>query len=269
LADVSDVETALVDAVSSGLYPGGLSSASIVGSGARMYRGWPMTAALDADLARGVINVSVSSMPNSARNTTRWGVYAWAPTVAPGVVVSTSGNVAEFSGVPNAGDVAGLLVDEVAYVYQTQVGDSAGLVAAALADLVRQDRICWLQGAVVTVPGATHLAARTMALQVSTAEWARQEQGFRIAVWSPSPVLRDAACSVIGSQLAQTSFLTLADQTGGRLRYRNTASFDEGQGAGVYRRDLVYDVEYATTVVSMLPAMMFGDLVFNGVSYFA
>jgi hypothetical protein len=37
----------------------------------------------------------------------------------------------------------------------------------------------------------------------------------------------------------------------------------------VYRRDLVYDIEYATTVVSMLPAMLFGDLVFNGVSSFA
>jgi hypothetical protein len=36
----------------------------------------------------------------------------------------------------------------------------------------------------------------------------------------------------------------------------------------VYRRDLVYDVEYATTAVSMLPAMLFGDVVFNGVNYF-
>jgi len=266
---MSDVETALVSAVSAVLYPGGPSSPSIVGSGARVYRGWPMTAALDADLARGVVNVSVAAVPNSARNATRWGVYAWAPTVAPGVTVSVSGNAAAFSGTPNAGDLAGLLVDEVTYVYQVQAGDSAALVAAALADLVRRERICWLQGAVVTVPGASHVVARTMALQVSTAEWARQEQGFRIAVWSPSPGVRDAACSAIGSQLAQTAFLTLADQTGGRLRYRNTASFDEGQGAGVYRRDLVYDVEYATTVVSMLPAMLFGELVFNGVGYFA
>jgi hypothetical protein len=228
-----------------------------------------MPAALDADLALGLMNVSVAAVPNSARDTTRWGVYGWAPSVSPGVAVTVSGNAADFSGVPNAGDLAGLLVDEAPYVYQAQAGDSAGLVAAALADLVRQNRICWLQGSAVTVPGAARVVARTLALQVSTAEWARQEQGFRIAVWSPSPGLRDRACSAIGSQLAQTAFLELADTTGGRIRYRNTASFDEGQGAGVYRRDLVYDVEYATTVVSMLPAMLFGDLVFNGVSYFA
>ncbi len=269
MADQSDVEAALVGVVASVLQPGGPSTQTIVGSGVRVYRGWPMPAALDADLALSVLNVSVSAMPNSARNTTRWGLYAWAPTVSPGVTVSVSGNVANFSGTPNAGDLAGLLVDEVPYVYQVQPGDSAALVSAALADLVRQDRICWLQGAVVTVPGAAHLVARTMAMQISTAEWARQEQGFRVSVWSPSPGFRDAACSAIGSQLAQTAFLTLADQTGGRLRYRNTASFDEGQGAGVYRRDLVYDIEYATTVVSMLPAMLFGDLVFNGVSSFA
>jgi hypothetical protein len=266
---MSDVEAALVSAVSSVLYPGGLSGQAIVGSGARIYRGWPMPAALDADLALGVLNVSVSAVPNSARNTTRWGVYAWAPSVSAGITVSVSGNVADFSGVPNTGDLAGLLVDGSTYVYQVQAGDSAGLVAAALADLVRRDRICWLQGSIVTVPGAAHLVARTMAVQRSTAEWARQEQGFRVAVWSPSPGMRDAACSAIGSQLAQTSFLTLADMTGGRVRYRNTASFDEGQGAGVYRRDLVYDVEYASTAVSMLPAMLFGDLVLNGVSYFA
>jgi hypothetical protein len=265
---MSDVEAALVSAVSSVLYPGGLSAQAIVGSGARVYRGWPMPAALDADLMLGVLNVSVSAVPNSARNTTRWGVCAWAPPASPGVMVTVSDNTVDFSGVPNAGDVAGLLVDEATYVYQVQAGDSAGLVAAALADLVRRDRICRLQGSVVTVPGAVRLVARTLALQVSTAELARQEQGFRIAVWSPSPGMRDAACSAIGSTLAQTAFLTLADQTGGRVRYRNTASFDEGQGAGVYRRDLVYDVEYATTAVSMLPAMLFGDVVFNGVNYF-
>ncbi len=269
MADMSDVEAALVGAVSGVLYPNGTSAQSLVGNGARIYRGWPMTAALDADLAMGIVNVSVAAVPDAARNTTRWGVYSWTSTAMPGISVAVSGNAATFSGTPNEGDLAGLLVDDATYVYQAAVGDSAALVAAALADLVRQNRICWLQDVTVTIPGAASLVARTLALQPTTTEWSRQEQGFRIAVWSPTPAIRDAACSALGSALAQIAFLTLADGTGGRLRFRNTASFDDGQDAGVYRRDLVYDVEYATTVISMLAAMLFGDLVSNGVTFFA
>jgi hypothetical protein len=35
---------------------------------------------------------------------------------------------------------------------------------------------------------------------------------------------------------------------------------DQSQDAALYRRDLVYAVEYATTIASVLPSMIFGDL---------
>jgi hypothetical protein len=228
-----------------------------------------MTAALDADLLLGVVNVSVSSVPGATNNTTRWGVQTWVAATAPGITVSVLGNSAVLAGVPNPGDLAGLLVAGVAYVYQARAGDSAELVAATLADQVRQNQICWLSGVTVTVPGVPSIVARTVALQPSTAEWARQEQGFRVSIWAPTPALRDAACSAVCSLFATVAFLPLADGTGGRLRYRNTASFDDGQDAGVYRRDLVYDVEYATTSTSLLPSMLFGELVYNGVTSYA
>lgn len=269
MADMSDVEAALVSAATGVLYPDGVSGQCVVGGGARIYRGWPMTAALDADLACGVVNVSVAAVPHSARNTTRWGVQSWTAAASPGLTVAVSDNAAIFGGTPNAGDLAGLLVDEMTYVYRAAAGDSAALVAAALADMVRQDRICWLQNTMVTIPGAASLMSRTLALQPVTTEWSRQEQGFRLALWSPTPGLRDAACGALSSAFAQVTFLTLQDGSAGRLRFRSTASFDEGQDAGVYRRDLVYDVEYATTAGSTLPAMLFGDLVCNGVTFFA
>ena len=62
---------------------------------------------------------------------------------------------------------------------------------------------------------------------------------------------------MIGSQFAGIAFLDLADGTGGRLRYSHTASIDDGQDAGVYRRDLVYVVEYPTTIEQLLPSMLF------------
>ena len=50
---------ALVNVVSAALYPNGTSEASVPGPDCRIYRGWPNSAALDADLAAGKINVTV------------------------------------------------------------------------------------------------------------------------------------------------------------------------------------------------------------------
>ena len=59
MADQSDVEKALVNVVSAALYPSGTAAASVPGPDCRIYRGWPNSAALDADLAAGNINVTV------------------------------------------------------------------------------------------------------------------------------------------------------------------------------------------------------------------
>jgi hypothetical protein len=44
---------------------------------------------------------------------------------------------------------------------------------------------------------------------------------------------------------------------------------DDGRDASTYRRDLIYDVEYATTIGIVSPTMLFGDLVWNGTPIFA
>jgi hypothetical protein len=187
----------------------------------------------------------------------------------PTLGVETSGMSATFFGDASAGDLAGVLINQQVFIYQAQAGDSAALVAASLADAVRAKMICWLSGATLSAPGAFNFIARTASSVIAIEEWSRQEQGFQVSVWSPTPTLRDGAAQVIGGLLAQTSFLTLADGTGGRLRYRSTANYDADQASSIYRRDLSYDVEYGTTVTSNNPTMLFGDLDWNGTTIFA
>ena len=177
-------------------------------------------------------------------------------------------NAAIFSGSPNVGDLAGVLAGGKAYVYQCRMGDSASLVAGALFGLIRADQVCQLHGSSLLLPNVPSVVARVAGLQETTTEVGRQEQQFRLAVWAATPNTRDVACSVIGAQLAQISFLALPDGSGGRLRYHATASVDDAQDAGVYRRDLIYQVEYATTIAQMSPSMLFGDSVCNGVVRF-
>jgi hypothetical protein len=94
----------------------------------------------------------------------------------------------------------------------------------------------------------------------------RQEQGFRITCWCPSPATRDSAAAAIDQALSGLRFLALADGISGRVTYTSTAVFDQSQNARLYRRDLNYSVEYPTIISSTLPAMLFGNVVLNTAS---
>ncbi len=56
------------------------------------------------------------------------------------------------------------------------------------------------------------------------------------------------------------NFIDLPDGFAGRLRFVSSAVFDQSEDAALYRRDLIYSVEYATTVAEVLPEMIFGDV---------
>jgi hypothetical protein len=268
LADLSDVEAAFVSAVTEVVYPSGVDAASVTGVPVRIYRGWPLLGPLGYDLASGVANVSVFPMPNATHNVTRWAPVANTTAGVATLAVTVSGNSASFSGMGGQGQVAGLLVANQPFVYRGRAGDTPALVAAMLAEAVRGQRACWLSGNSLSVPGVSSIVARVVADGSLLTEWARQKQGFRISTWCPNPMSRDRICSLVGSALAAQSFLTLADGTGGRVRYRSTASFDDDQDAQQYRRDLIYDVEYGTTFAQAAPEMLFGDLMFSGTPFY-
>jgi len=264
LADLSDVEAALVGAVTAAVYPAGADAASLMGSPVRIYRGWPLIGPLNNDLAAGVSNISVFPIPHATQNKSRWAPVANTSPGVPTLSVAVNGASATFSGAGGIGQVAGLLVANQPFVYRGAAGDTPALVAAMLAQIVRGTRACWLSGATVSVPGVNAIIGRVSADGRLVTEWARQKQGFRVSAWCPNPMLRDALCAAIGSALSSVSFLTMGDGTSGRIRYRSTASFDDDQNAQQYRRDLVYDIEYGTTVEQAAPSMLFGDLMWSG-----
>ena len=77
--------------------------------------------------------------------------------------------------------------------------------------------------------------------------------------WCRVPVSRDAAAAAVDTALAAQVFLTLPDGTAGRLRFASSSVFDQSQDAQLYRRDLLYSVDYSTTQTTTLPSMIFGD----------
>jgi hypothetical protein len=129
--------------------------------------------------------------------------------------------------------------------------------------------ICWLTDATITVPGAHDFTARTASSVNELEEWSRQEQGFQVSVLAPLPSLRDGIASGIIQTLAQIGFLLLADGTGGRIRFRSEKNCDADQAASLFRRDIIYDVEFGLTVMSSNPSMLFADLSWNGTPIYA
>ena len=256
----SDAEAALIQLAAAALYPNGPSAPAVVGAIFRLYRGWPNAAALDTDLAAGRVNVTVFPVPGATRDTTRY-APDWLPDpVTPTLTTTVSGTTATFAGSAGPGQLAGLLVDGQPYVHRTTAADTPALVAATLAAAIYPTRIVVASGNSVTIPSATTLIARTAADATNAQELRRQQQQFRITAWCPTPDLRDAACEAIDVACAATPFLALAGGFPARLRFVSTTTFDTRQDAALYRRDLLYTVEYPTTRTVTEPSMLFGTL---------
>jgi hypothetical protein len=269
MADMSDVETALVGAIAAIAYPAGAGEISAIGVPVRVFRGVPDNSLLLGDRGLGVLDINVFPMAGATLNTTRWGVQTYDIVTVPGLSVNVRGNEATFQGAANAGELAGVRVGNNTYIYTAQAGDSSALVAAALADLIRVSGFCQLSGASLTLPAYAEIIARVAAPATVLKELSRQEQDFRISIWAANPQSRDVAAALLMAGIASISFIDLADGTGGRLRYHSTSSIDADQASSIYRRDIIVKVEYATTVALQAPTVLFGDLQWNGTAILA
>lgn len=76
----------------------------------------------------------------------------------------------------------------------------------------------------------------------------RQERTVQITIWAPTPAARDSIAKAVDPVLAVTHRFTLPDQTMARLIYKGSPMTDMLEKSRIYRRDLLYSVEYATTL---------------------
>jgi hypothetical protein len=86
-------------------------------------------------------------------------------------------------------------------------------------------------------------------------ELRRQTRLFRISVWAGAYARRDAVAAAIDAGLAAVSRLALADGSVAVMSYDSSVQDDSQQQAGIYRRDLVYALNYATTRTVALTAI--------------
>lgn len=270
MADQADVETALAALAANALYPDGTAAPSVTGAVYRVYRGYPAAPVLDADMAAGIVHVSVTPAGGEVRNVTRYPrVWREVVPVSEVLSVAVNGAFATFSGDCAVGQLAGVLVNGVAFAYAVQATDRPATVASNLAAQIRMAG--WVvdyAGTALGVAGAETFAARVVAGAGALQEIRRQVQDFKIAMWCPDPATRDVVAPMIDLALADVNFMPLADGSYGRVRFAGGDTSDAGADAGIYRRDLIYTVEYPATLTQITPAMLFGTVAtaVNGVA---
>jgi hypothetical protein len=249
VADLEDVSNALGVLIGAVLYPSGATSENpspVAGLPVRVEVGWPLPQALQAAMAAGIY-------PRPAERTMTRYPRAWSTKSvnAPSYTLTQSGQVVTVGGAapsPYAVQNLGVFVNGKAYALQATVGQTASQIAAALQGLILADVAgASVAGAAITLPSSARIGAlRVGVVGTSQRELRRQERQFQITIWADTPAHRDAVSQPIDIALAATDWLTLADGSMGRLIYHGSPLSDFEQKQAIYRRDLIYAVEYAT-----------------------
>lgn len=264
MADVSDVRDTLKSIIAGAIYPSGTGQPSAILQGAAhvpvgIVAGWPLKDQIQADIAAGVATVSIFPY-GSERLTTRfprmWTTLAPPVTTITAVVTDTT---VTFGGSVSSPQNICVLAGGKSYLYAVQPGDTLSTIAAALAALIPGASSV---GPVLTVPAAVHLTARIGGQGRIVRELERQERIFQITIWCGTPEQRDAVAPFVdltlkgAGRINGREFITLPDGCEGRLTYQRSLEIDTDQLAGIFRRDLLYCVEYATTEIIAAAAIV-------------
>lgn len=75
----------------------------------------------------------------------------------------------------------------------------------------------------------------------------RQERQFQISVWANNPQDRGQTSGIIDAALSDVFRLPLADSTVANISYSRSTQIDKLQNEDIYRLDLFYQIEFATT----------------------
>ena len=246
MATLSDARNLLASLASTALYPNGTGKASAVGVTVTVVPGWPIPKQLDDIIAAGNAMVSVYQYGNMGKNTTRFlgDDDAQATIPAPNISLTISGNRVTVGGTIKAGEAPTLKVNYEPYSYSILASDTLNSVAAALAALIPG---ATASGPTITLANVFDVEGSISVPVTVQQEIGRQAQVFMVTAWNPTPDIRDSVCATLELALKQQPRIVMPDNTWARLLYRGTIEQDTLQKQRIYRRNLLYEIEYALT----------------------
>jgi hypothetical protein len=165
--------------------------------------------------------------------------------VSYGMAVSVAGNVITVSGQPNTGEYLTLVCDG-SFVYSRTGATAAALLASLATDAQVNFPSANSTATTLTVPTGHSMVVRQGGVATLGKVTHRQKHSVMVTTWAPTRVARNLISAAIDNALKQTNKITMPDTSQAVIIYSRTNVSDEQQSATIYRRDLIYDVEYAT-----------------------
>jgi hypothetical protein len=252
----------LLQAATSAVYPngtGGGANSSVAGIDVRLYEGWPIPEQLDLDI-QGLVKgnpptprpngpcANVSIFPMAGATAIPYQILddtfvLTAPTY--GMSASISGTIATIIGEPNAGEFLTIVADSK-YIYsETGANTAAILSALATAASVNYSGVS-STSTTITIPVVKSLTVRIGGVGTLAKVTHRQKQAIMVTVWAPSHEVRTTLAAAIDVAIKSQIRVDMDDTTQAIILYSRTNQVDDNQNVSIYRRDLVYEVEYAT-----------------------
>jgi len=256
MSNLSDIEDTLVNVVTGILYPNGIDNPSIVPSvnNIRIYAGWPVPPAFEADFQ--LNNSHVTIFPQgAARNTTRFREdWQTIQTNSPTIVLTLSDNVITITGTVSVPQGVMIIVNGIGYAYLLQESDTLESIAENTAALIPS---AFSESNTITIPDAYSIIPRVTFYGMASKEIKRQEIIFSVITWSNSRNNRTLISDALESSLGELRrFLVPTDNYYAMICYAGIKDHEEFQKTySIYRRDLMFKIEYATTVSMECPSI--------------
>jgi hypothetical protein len=270
MADLIDVGNAIRDTIAAALYPNGTGQPSVLAFPIQVYGGWPQPEELDADLKAGSAHVSIWPTPNERPAVDHFPDWQVMSVVAATLTATVATNTVTIGGTVSTPQSLAVIADNKAFSYAVQGGDTlAGIAAAVAAGLTAAGIAASAVGAVITLASAKHITARVGGSGTSFRELRRQERVFQVSCWAWAPDKRDALAAAVDVALGANWRILLADSTYGNMLYRGSSQHDESQKQLVYRRDVLYSVEFATIQTRVDTQVLVDNMNLQGASVIA
>ena len=181
----------------------------------------------------------------------------------------TSGTITMFilNGTPTSVNGSTLNPNAAAISYVPAANETLAQVATGVAAAINANSTANTQvtasasGAVVTITASsvgTAGNAITVNFQIGGTgnliqSFRQQRETFQIHIWAPSDDDRKFFANLVDMTFAQAEFLEMATQDAGRILYKTMIQSDAESRHGIFRRVLVYTVDYPSTV--LIPAV--------------
>lgn len=265
MADISDVTAYLKSQALAAVYPNGTSQPSVANMDVRIMEGWPLASQLELDLAgnvkdpnTGVVSprpngklANVSIFPSRSTGHTYQNLNKTYTIVPPAInlAVSASNNVISVTGQPAAGEYITIVADR-GHVYSASGATTAAiltaLATAAQANYPSASANTAANPPTLTIPVGFQLTVRQGGVATLGRATHRQTDCVMVTVWAPDHNTRATLAKAIDVLIKQTTKPSMPDTSEALVLYAGTYITDEQQTVSVYRRDLLYDVTYAT-----------------------